>query len=184
MIAVMRKRRITMMMDLGSLIRLRKLCRREVWQVSPPSNLFTKKFADERYSHAGLWSGYDTAVLLSIVPALTFYLTNFLSRSFLPTSAQQRPNALQTFATSAGGNALATLLVFPLILSKTRLQWKSPSGKRVYRNLVDVVRKTVRRGGWKGLYQGLNSQLIKGFLSHGVTMVSAALLQECLQGSR
>ncbi len=136
---------------------------------------------------SGLWSGYETACLLSIVPALTFYMTNFIQRATLPAhvlnpppatknangkrSETVGPTALQTFLTSAAGNAACTLIVFPLILSKTRLQWKSPSGKRVYRSFVDVVRKTMRRSGWTGLYQGLNSQLIKGFISHGVTMV-------------
>ena len=45
----------------------------------------------------------------------------------------------------------------------------------MYRNLLDVLSKTIKRGGLKGLYQGLDSQLIKGLFSFGTTMVSATL---------
>lgn len=120
---------------------------------------------------AGLWSGYETAVLLSITPALTFSLSHIISRATLPKSAQAKPSSLQTFLVNAAGNSLSTAALFPLILSKTRLQWKSPSGKRVYKSLADVLRKTIRRNGVKGLYQGLESQLLKGLVSHGTTMV-------------
>lgn len=119
----------------------------------------------------GLWSGYETAVLLSITPALTFSFSHIISRAALSRSAQEKPSAWQTFAVNAAGNSLSTILLFPLILSKTRLQWKSPSGRRMYRSLADVLRKTIKRNGVAGLYQGLESQLLKGLVSHGTTMV-------------
>lgn len=120
---------------------------------------------------AGLWAGYETAVLLSVTPALTFYLSHLFARAALPKSAQAKPSSWQTFLVNAAGNSTSTAILFPLILSKTRLQWKSPSGRRVYNSLLDVLRKTVRRSGVAGLYQGLESQLLKGLVSHGTTMV-------------
>lgn len=120
----------------------------------------------------GLWSGFETAALLSISPALTFYSTNAVSTLLIPKERREKPSSLQTFVTSAIGNSISTMIVFPLILCKTRLQWRSPTGRKMYRNLLDVLRKTLRRGGIKGLYQGLDSQLIKGLFSFGTTMVS------------
>lgn len=122
--------------------------------------------------YLGLWSGFETAAMLSISPALTFYSTNAVSTMLIPKESRERPSSLQTFVTSAIGNSISTMIVFPLILCKTRLQWRSPTGRKMYRNLLDVLRKTVRRGGLKGLYQGLDSQLIKGLFSFGTTMVS------------
>ncbi|PWN51022.1 mitochondrial carrier [Violaceomyces palustris] len=116
----------------------------------------------------GLWSGFETAALLSISPALTFYATHAISSS---TGGVGESGAIRTFLCSAAGHSVSTTLVFPLILCKTRLQWRSPSGRRVYTSLVDVLGKTIRRGGFSGLYQGLDSQLAKGVLGHGVTMV-------------
>ncbi|UZJ53181.1 hypothetical protein CBS101457_002501 [Exobasidium rhododendri] len=119
----------------------------------------------------GLWAGYETAILLSVSPALTFYLTHIITSAALPKSSRDKPSSLQTFFVNAAGNAGSTALLFPLILSKTRLQWRSPSGRKMYKSLLDVLRKTVKRNGVSGLYQGLESQLLKGLVSHGTTMV-------------
>lgn len=130
--------------------------------------------------YLGLWSGFETASMLSISPALTFYSTNALSRILIPKNHRDKPSAWETFFTSALGNTISTCIVFPLILCKTRLQWRSPSGRRMYRNLVDVLRKTIKRGGVKGLYQGLDSQLIKGLFSFGTTMMVKARVETLL----
>ena len=83
-----------------------------------------------------------------------------------------------------------------MILAKTRLQWKSPTGKLMYRSIPDVFRKTLNNSGLRGLYVGLearerghlafvrgvgwadanlrrlsSAEIAKGFLSQGVTMV-------------
>jgi len=115
----------------------------------------------------GLWAGFETAALLSITPALTFYFTHAYMRIFIPRRFQDKPLPAQTFLTSALGNATATLAIFPLILAKSRLQ----SGKRGYKSLPDVIRSVLRRQGPFGLYAGLETQLIKGFVSQGTTML-------------
>lgn len=125
----------------------------------------------------GLWSGFETAAMLSISPALTFYSTNAISTLLIPKNKREHPSSWQTFLTSAIGNSISTMIVFPLILCKTRLQWRSPTGRKMYRNLLDVLRKTIRRGGVKGLYQGLDSQLIKGLFSFGTTMMVKARIE-------
>ncbi|SPO30831.1 related to ANT1 - Peroxisomal transporter of adenine nucleotides (ATP, AMP) - member of the mitochondrial carrier family (MCF) [Ustilago trichophora] len=126
----------------------------------------------------GLWSGFETAALLSISPALTFYCTNAVSRILIPKESRAKPSSLQTFVTSAIGNSISTIIVFPLILCKTRLQWRSPTGRKMYRNLLDVLRKTIKKGGGlRGLYQGLDSQLIKGLFSFGTTMMVKARIE-------
>lgn len=118
---------------------------------------------------AGLWSGFETAALLSISPALTFYTSHILTQVFVPRASRDKPSALQVFAVNAAGSSVSTMVLYPLILSKSRLMWRSPSGRRQYRSLLDVLRKTVRRSGPAGLYQGWQSQIIKGLFSHGIT---------------
>lgn len=118
----------------------------------------------------GLWSGFETAILLSITPAMTFYLTNIYTRLLIPAKSRDRPNSLQIFITSALGNASSTSILYPLIIAKTLLQYRDPSGRRMYRNLADVIIKVTRKRGVVGLYKGLDSQLLKGVISHGVTM--------------
>lgn len=128
----------------------------------------------------GLWSGFETAILLSITPALTFYSTNIFTRLLLPRASRESPNSAQIFLTSALGNAASTTLLYPLIIAKTLLQYRDPSGKRMYRNLADVLLKVTKRKGLRGLYQGLESQLTKGVISHGVTMMVKSRVEEAM----
>lgn len=101
-------------------------------------------------SETGLWAGYETAMLLSVSPAMTFYLSHLFTRVALPKASQEKPSSWQTFFVNAAGNATSTAILFPLILSKTRLQWRSPSGRKMYKNLLDVLRKTIRKYGFAG----------------------------------
>jgi hypothetical protein len=98
----------------------------------------------------GLWAGYETAILLSVSPALTFYLSHVITRAVIPKASRESPSSLQTFFVNAAGNTCSTAILFPLILSKTKLQWRSPSGRKMYKSLFDVLRKTVGKYGVKG----------------------------------
>jgi hypothetical protein len=51
------------------------------------------------------------------------------------------------------------------------MQFKSPTGRALYRSQFDVFRKTIARQGIAGLYQGVESQLLKGFFSEGVKLL-------------
>lgn len=89
-------------------------------------------------------------MLLSVSPAMTFYLSHLVARIALPKASQDKPSSWQTFFVNAAGNATSTAILFPLILSKTRLQWRSPSGRKMYKSLLDVLRKTVHKYGFAG----------------------------------
>lgn len=51
------------------------------------------------------------------------------------------------------------------------MQFKSPTGRALYRSQFDVFRKTIAKQGVAGLYQGVESQLLKGFFSEGVKLL-------------
>lgn len=69
---------------------------------------------------------------------------------------------------------LAVSMLYPLILAKTRVQLAKSSSSRKSRVttrqvLYDEYR---RKGGFPGgLYQGLEAQIAKGFLSQGITFM-------------
>lgn len=82
-------------------------------------------------------------------------------------------------------------LLYPLILAKTRLQtqrednefdtpFPQTSGSvkpghskaQLPTSFVDVWKSAYHRDGYTGLYQGLEAQLVKGFLSQGVAMMT------------
>jgi hypothetical protein len=80
---------------------------------------------------------------------------------------------------------IAVSILYPLILAKTRLQArkKSPGSAKkippsIYSVLVEAYARPVPSksgqklpAGMKGIYQGLEMQIIKGFLSQGVTFL-------------
>lgn len=70
---------------------------------------------------------------------------------------------------------IACTILYPLLLAKTRLQ-TSRSDKAASQtgtqSMVGVWRVAYERGGFTGLYQGLEGQLLKGFLSQGLTMMT------------
>lgn len=89
-------------------------------------------------------------MLLSVSPALTFYLSHLVLRATIPKASRDKPKSWQTFFVNAAGNAGSTAILFPLIISKTRLQWRSPSGRKMYKSLIDVLQKTIHKNGIQG----------------------------------
>lgn len=57
---------------------------------------------------------------------------------------------------------LAQVVSYPLALIRTRLQAQGSAGLPVkYTGMADVARRTIEREGWRGLYKGLLTNLIK-----------------------
>ena len=130
-------------------------------------------------------TGFSTTIPLSLNPAITLFLFQVYRK--LTTRGNQAaalgtPSASSSFIGAAFSNAAASWLLYPLMLAKTRLQVHR---KRVRvadkdstekHNESDVSMLTIwedalSKDGPSGLYQGLEAQLLKGFVSQGVTMM-------------
>ncbi|SGY34076.1 BQ5605_C002g01586 [Microbotryum silenes-dioicae] len=116
----------------------------------------------------GLWSGFQNSIILTTNPAITTYVFELIRRML---RMGDHPVLLQTFLAGAFASSGASAITYPLILAKTRLQFKSPSGRRLYKSNFDVFSKTIKRYGLFGMYQGLEGQIAKAFLSEGVKLV-------------
>lgn len=100
-----------------------------------------------------------------------------LQRALIPPQHVAHPTALQSFLTAATASSVASAITYPLILAKTRLQFRSPTGRSVYRSTLHVFARTVKRQGVRGLYAGLEGQLVKGFMSEGLKQTLKARLE-------
>ncbi|KIJ51355.1 hypothetical protein M422DRAFT_776629 [Sphaerobolus stellatus SS14] len=119
---------------------------------------------------AGFWRGFSLTLLTSSNPALTYAFTSIFLRTFLGssrTTAQRSPSALMNFFAGAIGNSLAVCIIYPLILAKTRV---SASAKRI--TIRKVIQEAIDNDGFLGLYQGLLVQVIKGFFTQGITLLT------------
>ncbi|GAA5908315.1 uncharacterized protein JCM6883_004344 [Sporobolomyces salmoneus] len=138
---------------------------------SPPSAIKIAKEIYESQGLKGFWSGFQSTVVLTVNPAITFYAFAALKRALIPAKHREHPTPLQTFFCGAFASSLASLITYPLILAKTRLQFKSPTGRALYASPFDVFRRAYKRHGFAGLYAGVEGQLLKGFVNEGLKLL-------------
>jgi hypothetical protein len=150
----------------------------------------------------GLWAGYQAAMILTLNPSLTFALHAVLSRS-LPRKLREKPGAVTTFLLSATSKAIASATMYPFSLAKTRLmvggkkeekyekeaeqevdekvggdsEAKKVEKEVLKETLLSTLLAIVEHEGYSGLYEGLELEVCKGFLSHGITMVAKQIVQ-------
>ncbi len=141
----------------------------------------------------GFWSGYSATLVLTLNPSITMLLHKVLLRLLVPSAKRNDPGSRATFLLAAVSKALASTVTYPFSLAKTRAQVSSqkpttttgetselnksdkPHDSRTTRLRQKTVFSTILRiaqteGIW-GLYQGLGAEVLKGFFSHGITML-------------
>lgn len=146
----------------------------------------------------GFWSGYSASLVLTLNPSLTFFLYEFFKRSFLPRSQRDNPGAKSTFLMAAMSKAIASAITYPFSLAKARAQTSSsppvdPSSAEKVKDEVEhsetqkaekdakniakkstvfhTILKIYREDGASALYEGVWGEILKGFFSHGITIL-------------
>jgi hypothetical protein len=142
----------------------------------------------------GFWSGYSASLVLTLNPALTFLFHETLLRMLVRREKRSDPGARLIFLIAAGSKVLASTITYPFSLAKSRAQVSSrsptdetteaisekdsvtdASSKSVKnlrrRTVFDTLLQIAKKEGLAGLYQGLGGELLKGFFSHGMTML-------------
>ncbi|OSX61684.1 hypothetical protein POSPLADRAFT_1145290 [Postia placenta MAD-698-R-SB12] len=134
------------------------------------------ELAKEIYAEHGLpgfWAGFAPTLPLALTPALTLLFYQLLRRIRLPVLSSPACAALRAFMDGACANALALALLYPLVLAKVRVQARRrPTAEGGAPTMASVWRAALSERGWSGLYDGLGAQLMKGFVSQGVTMMA------------
>ncbi|KAI4130240.1 MAG: hypothetical protein LQ338_001855 [Usnochroma carphineum] len=145
----------------------------------------------------GFWSGYSASLVLTLNPSLTFFLFETLKRLFVPREKRSDPPAQLTFLLAAISKAFASATTYPFSLAKSRAQASSKSvnekdteakgtaekveketGSKVEKtrakapsNVFSSIVQIARTEGLGALYEGLSGEVLKGFFSHGFTMI-------------
>lgn len=81
--------------------------------------------------------------------------------------------SFQVFAIGAISKSLATIVTYPYIMAKVKLQYESESS-----SASSVLKREWKRDGFSGLYKGLTAQILKAVLSQSILFVSKEKLQE------
>ncbi|KAJ5773847.1 Mitochondrial substrate/solute carrier [Penicillium paradoxum] len=134
----------------------------------------------------GFWSGYSATLILTLNPSLTFFLNEILKRTLLPRSKRDKPPPFLTFLLAALSKVAASSITYPFSLAKTRAQVMSSDPKSgtqenkpknsllasLTPEILSTVATIARTDGVPGLYAGLQGEVLKGFFSHGFTMLA------------
>lgn len=138
---------------------------------------------------AGFWAGYPAAVILTLNPSITFFLNEALKYVALPREKRDNPSGFATFILAAISKAAASSVTYPFSLAKTRAQDNGSSSDSNTRDsnvqntdndgtvsftpeVVSTLITIARTEGVLALYSGLSGEVLKGFFSHGITMLA------------
>ena len=161
------------------------------WRPTPAST------AREIWSEGGLkafWRGVAPSLVMVSNPTVTYFLYEWLlaraarkGRVRVAASARAsgggkaavgaavrayRPGPGTVFAVSAASKLGATVVTYPILLVKARLQAAGAhtAADRVYAGTADAVGRIWKEGGVKGFYAGLRPKLVQSILAAALLM--------------
>lgn len=128
---------------------------------------------------AGLWRGLRPALVLTVNPAITYGLFERMKSLLLARKRSADPTAIltaiDTFILGLLSKTVATIVTYPYIMAKVRLQWRPQdydSNERVrYQGALDVLYRVLNSEGWRGWYKGMQAQIVKAVLTQALLFV-------------
>ncbi|OAA71944.1 peroxisomal adenine nucleotide transporter 1 [Akanthomyces lecanii RCEF 1005] len=148
-----------------------------------------------------LWAGYSATLVLTLNPSITMLLNRRLAERVIPMLEEEMdvPVAWVAFLLAALSKSAATALTYPFQTAKTMLQmpnagsdeedgegeeeekrkrrakrrtlWKRLAAA-LDRTIFGMILRLIRTEGLRALYDGMEGELLKGFFSHGLTMLA------------
>jgi len=142
---------------------------------------------------ASLYSGIVPSLILTTNPAIQFVAFDrikawWMQHIMTPSSdsAPAIPSAFALFLMGAYAKTLATIITYPYIMAKMRLQWKASSTSSTqlqYTGTVDVLRKIVAsKGAYADIIETYASLNVGNYLTNAVTEIvlkEQAKIQTC-----
>jgi len=114
----------------------------------------------------GLWSGLAPALVLCVNPAIQYMVYEKIKQVVYPT--QKRFTAMQVFVLAVIGKLAATLVTYPWIVVKTRLQAEKAAKDA---SMVSTTIELVEREGVLSLYKGLGMKIYQSLLNAAIMFV-------------
>ncbi|KAF9327801.1 ADP/ATP carrier protein [Podila minutissima] len=116
----------------------------------------------------GLWKGLKPSLVLVINPAITYGMYSRIQELVLKAFKRKDMTPGLMFLVGALAKTLATVVTYPYIMAKVRLQWK-PSKKdaethKPYTGATDVLKRVMAKEGVSGWYTGMQAQITKAVI--------------------
>lgn len=111
----------------------------------------------------GLWRGLKPSLVLTVNPAITYGVYERVKNIILAAS-DGKMTPWKSFLVGAVSKTLATVVTFPYILTKIRLQAKDTK----YKGAIDCLSQIAKEKGLSGWYQGMQAQITKAVLAQAL----------------
>lgn len=115
----------------------------------------------------GLWRGLKPSLVLVVNPAITYGLFERFKEAMYPGTARLTPG--QSFFVGAASKTVATIVTYPYIMAKVRMQFKPPTTNKNldaergdaheesefdrHDGAIQILKKTYKKSGFIGWYQ-------------------------------
>ncbi|KAL5341165.1 mitochondrial carrier domain-containing protein [Aspergillus crustosus] len=163
------------------------VARKQTSGTSASASDITSKIRSEK-GIRGFWSGYSASLILTLNPSITFFLNEILKSALRRRSNGAKISPAITFLLAAISKSAASSVTYPFSMAKTRSQVSdagSNHGKErttatdddsdelfFVPSIISNVISIARNEGVSELYAGLRGEVLKGFFSHGFTMLA------------
>ena len=150
----------------------------------------------------GFWSGYSASLVLTLNPSLTFFFFENFKRALVSRSQGGDTTPQATFLLAAISKALASVITYPFSLAKSRAQLSSrlptteprtnnhdtlkrsssttQSKSETSGNVFTTILGIIRHEGPRALYDGMGGEVLKGFFSHGITILIKDIVHKAI----
>ncbi|KAK4436541.1 Peroxisomal nicotinamide adenine dinucleotide carrier [Sesamum alatum] len=146
----------------------------------------------EVYDEAGVlgfWKGVFPTLIMVSNPSIQFMLYETLlkklkKRRLSSSKGNNDVTALEIFLLGALAKLGATVITYPLLVVKSRLQAKQTTGgdkRHQYRGTLDAILKMIRYEGFYGFYKGMGTKIVQSVLAAAVLFM---VKEELVRGSR
>ncbi|RSH79820.1 ADP/ATP carrier protein [Apiotrichum porosum] len=138
--------------------------------------------ASEVVSEGGitaLWTGLKPGLVLTVNPAITYGVFE-RAKSWVLAGAREggKLSVAESFWIGVMSKTLATVVTYPYIFAKVRLQAKKEepgetgAEHKKHDGAIDILKNVYKEQGFAGWYQGMGAQITKAVLSQGILFVS------------
>ncbi|KAF8647403.1 hypothetical protein AX16_006732 [Volvariella volvacea WC 439] len=165
----------------------------------PDSFFNVAKEIVEEEGVGGLWLGLKPGLVLTVNPAITYGLFERVKSVVLLAKAKagslganEKMSPWMSFLVGALSKSLATVVTYPYIMAKVRIQARSadvedaeehhrnPPAPHTYHHqdkskhvgALDILMRVWRREGFSGWYQGMQAQITKAVISQALLFMS------------
>ncbi|KZS92455.1 mitochondrial carrier [Sistotremastrum niveocremeum HHB9708] len=133
----------------------------------------------------GLWLGIKPGLVLTVNPSITYGVFERVKTMVLLGSTATKLNPWMSFLLGAFSKSLATVVTYPYIMAKVRIQAgtdketkgeeKEGSAQKTQAKSVgaiDILKKVLKDDGFLGWYKGMGAQITKAVLSQALLFMS------------